>query len=139
MAKFENEGYCPYNFVTEWISKNDNSLFGLWSLIGDSIVYEKKEASVINVENFNKVFSEDIIACDLITSIIKRNANAEKILVRQFYNLFCCTQNISDIPKVLAQVTNPELILHAGSNFAVILADTSYGMDIWVWDLNNCL
>lgn len=137
MAKYENEGYCPNNYVADWLIKENSSLFGLWNIIGNSIVYEDK-SSIINIEQFNKIFTEDVISTDLITSIIKKKPTAEKILVRQFCNLSCCTQKISDIQKVMKQAIDPELVLHAGSDFAAILADSDYGMDIWVWDLNNC-
>ena len=131
MAKYENEGYCP----CQWVDlSSDSRLVGLWRLIGSSVVYEKECIPDIT----DKIFSTDPIAYDVLSAIVKKNVNADKILVHQLHNGACNTQRTSDIQKTLAEVTNPQLIAHTGSNFIVIIADASYGIDVWVWDLANC-
>lgn len=138
MAKFENEGYCPDTWVLQsWDENTDKRLIGLWSLIGDSIVYEKEDEHKCapNSVACNQIFSTDVIAYDLLSAIVKKNANADKIKVRQLHNGACDNQNASDIQKVMDEVTNPEIVVHAGSDFVVILADAEYGLDVWVWDL----
>ena len=137
MAKYEDEGYCPF----QWVDlSGDNRLVGLWSLIGSSVVYEKEDAvkCTPDIVTCNKIFSTDPIAYDVLSAIVKKNVNADKILVHQLHNGACNTQRTSDIQKTLTEVTNPQLIAHAGSNFIVIVADASYGIDVWVWDLASC-
>lgn len=137
MAKYENEGYCPYKNVD---LSGDNRLVGLWSLIGYNIVYENKDDANYSPDTTtcDKVFSTDSIAYDVLSAIVKRNVNADKILVHQLHNSAYNMQCISDIQKTLAEVTNPQLIAHAKSNFIVIVADASYGIDLWIWDLTRC-
>ncbi len=137
MAKYEDEGYCP----CQWLEFTaDNRLAGLWSLIGYSVVYEKEDAvkCTPDTATCDKAFSSDPIAYDVLSAIVKRNVNADKILVHQLHNGAVNTQRISDIQKTLAEATNPQLIAHAKSNFIVIIADASYGIDVWVWDLSSC-
>jgi hypothetical protein len=137
MAKYENEGYCPGHVLD---LSGDNRLEGLWSLIGSSVVYEKKDAKncTPDTATCDKIFSSDPIAYDVLSAIIKKDPNADKILVHQLHGLACNTQKLSDIQKTLAEATNPQLIAHSGSNFIVIVADASYGIDLWVWDLEIC-
>lgn len=138
MAKFESEGYCPANWVpTRWDENSDPRLAGLWSLVGVSIVYEKEDelGCELNSVVINQMFSDDPIACSVLEAIVRRNVNADKILVRQLHNGACNTQSIADIQKVIGEVDNPQLLVHAGSNFIAILADAEYGLDLWVWDL----
>lgn len=137
MAKFENEGYCP----CQWVDlTSDARLLGLWSLIGASVVYETQDSKKCepDTEACNKAFSTDPIAYDVLSAIVKKNANADKILVHQLHNGACNTQSTTDIQKVLTESTNPQLVLHAGSNFAVIVADADHGIDVWIWDLGSC-
>lgn len=137
MAKFESEGYCPQ----QWVKlESDSRLIGLWSLIGGNVVYEKQDSKKCEPDTAtcNKVFSTDPIAYDVLSAIVTQNVKAEKILVHQLHNGACNTQAVSDIQAILAEATNPQLVLHAGSNFAVIVADADHGIDVWVWDLNSC-
>lgn len=137
MAKYENEGYCPQ----QWVDlTSDARLIGLWSLIGGSVVYESQDSKKCEPDttSCNKVFSSDPIAYDVLSAIVTHNVKAEKILVHQLHNGACNTQSISDIQKILAEATNPQLVLHAGSNFAVIVADADHGIDVWIWDLTSC-
>ena len=137
MAKFESQGYCP----CQWVDlSSDTRLSGLWSLIGSSVVYEMEDAVKCSPDTSacDKVFSTDPIAYDVLSAIVKKNVNADKILVHQLHNGACNTQKTSDIQKVLGEATNPQLIVHAGSNFAVIIADAMHGIDVWVWDLTSC-
>ena len=46
-------------------------------------------------------------------------------------------QKVSDIQKILNESINPELIVHAGSNFTIVLAEAEHGLDLWVWDLRT--
>ena len=138
MAKFENEGYCPCIWVPKtWDENTDTRLSGLWSIVGASIVYEKRDKynHVLSIEACNQIFGTDVIAYDVLSAIIKKNATADKIKVRQLRSGECNTQKTSDIQKVMGEVTNPELVVRAGSNFVVLLADAEYGLDVWVWDL----
>lgn len=137
MARYENEGYCP----CQWVDLSaDSRLVGLWSLIGVNVVYEKEDAVYCTPDTTtcNQIFSTDPIAYDVLSAIVKKNVNAEKILVHQLHNGACNTQNISDVQKILCEASNPQLIAHAGSNFIVIIADATYGIDVWIWDLNSC-
>ncbi len=139
MAKFETEGYCPCIWVPRmWNENTDNRLSELWSIIGSSIVYEKEDEHKCNpnTESCDEVFGKDVIAYDVMSAIVKKNAAADKILVHQLHDgKSCTTQSHLDIQKVLIKAENPELIVHAGSNFVVILADADYGLDVWIWDL----
>ena len=129
MAKYENEGYCP----CQWVDlSSDDRLVGLWSLIGPSVVYEKEDAVKCTPDctTCDKIFSTDPISYDVLSAIIKKNVNADKILVRQLHNGACNMQSTSDIQKTLTEVTNPQLIAHAGSNFIVIIAVASHGIDV---------
>lgn len=140
MAKFENEGYCPCIWVPKtWDENTDTRLIGLWSLVGASIVYEKEDEHKCTPDTAacNQIFGTDVIAYDVLSAIIKKNATSDKIKVRQLHNGACNTQKTSDIQKVMGEVTNPELVVHAGSNFVVLLADAEYGLDVWVWDLRT--
>ncbi len=142
MAKYENEGYCPNNSVGHLIDEsNDSRLGGLWSIIGSSVVYEKEDAvkCTPDYDTCNQAFGSDPIAYDLLSAIIRKNAKADKILVRQLHNGGCNVQSITDIQKVLGETTNPQLIVCASSNFAVIIADAEYGLDVWIWALTSCL
>ena len=138
MAKFEEEGFCPYIWVPKtWNENTDTRLSGLWSLVGASIVYEKRDKynHPLSIAACNQIFGTDVIAYDVLSAIIKKNATADKIKVRQLRSGEADTQKTSDIQKVMGEVTNPELVVRAGSNFVVLLADAEYGLDVWVWDL----
>ena len=132
MAKYENEGYCP----CQWIKFSDETLRGLWRMIGSSVVYARE--SNPDTEKVDQIFSEDPIARRVLEGIVHKNVNADKILVHQPHTIAANMQAYSDIQKKLMEVKNPELILEAGSKFAVVLADADYGLDVWVWDLENC-
>lgn len=138
MAKFESEGYCP----CQWVDlSSDNRLVGLWSLIGSSVVYEKEDEVKCSpdTQTCDKAFSTDPIAYDVLSAIVKKNVHADKILVHQPHNGACNTQRTSsDIQKILTEVSNPQLIAHAGSNFIVVISDASYGLDVWIWNLASC-
>lgn len=134
MAKFENEGYCPNIWVPKtWGDGTDSRLNGLWSLVGQSIVYKEE----CNPDVCNEVFGIDIIAYDVLSAIVKKNVNADKILVHELHNGACNMQKVSDIQKILNESINPELIVHAGSNFTIVLAEAEHGLDLWVWDLRT--
>ena len=138
MAKFENEGYCPCIWVPRtWDENTDTRLIGLWSLVGASIVYEKVDVHnrIPDIAACDQIFGTDVISYDVLSAIIKKNATADKIKVHQLRSGEGNTQKTSDIQKVMGEVTNPELVVRAGSNFVVLLADAEYGLDVWVWDL----
>ena len=98
MAKFENEGYCPNIWVPKtWGDGTDSRLNGLWSLVGQSIVYKEE----CNSDVCNEVFGIDIIAYDVLSAIVKKNVNADKILVHELHNGACNMQKVSDIQKIL--------------------------------------
>lgn len=140
-AKYENEGYCPCTCVpTLWNVMTDNRLPGLWSIVGDSIVCERSDENgyLFDSHICNSLFGKDLISYDVLSAIVKRNASADKILIHQPH-ISSTTQSTSDIQKILNEVTNPELIVHSGSNFLVILSDAEYGLDVWVWDLSCTL
>ena len=122
--------YCTYQWVD--FSK-DERLVGLWSLIGASVVFSKEVPNM-----YQQVFDTDPIAYDVLASIVKKNVNADKILVRQMCNGNCNMQSITDMHRVVKEAKNPQLIVHAGSNFLVILADAEYGMDVWILDVSSC-
>lgn len=137
MAKYEGEGYRPWNVVPKtWNAYLTTRLWGLWMLVGESIVYENEDN--LDNEACNKIFGTDFIAYDVLSAIVKKNVNADKILVHQLYNGDSDTQSVSDVQKILAEATNPQLIAHARSRFVVVIADASYGIDVWVWDLKSC-
>ena len=138
MAKFENEGYCPCTWIPKtWDENTDTRLIGLWSLVGASIVYEKEDEHKCAPDTAacDQIFGTDVIAYDVLSAIIKKNATADKIKVHQLRSGEANTQKTSDIQKVMGEVTNPELVVRAGSSFVVLLADAEYGLDVWVWDL----
>lgn len=137
MARYGSEGYCP----CQWVDLSANPrLIGLWSLIGANVVYEREDAihCTPDTTTCNQIFSTDPIAYDVLSAIVKKNVNAEKILVHQLHNGACNTQHISDVQKTLCEASASQLIAHAGSNFIVIIADATYGIDVWVWDFNSC-
>lgn len=138
MAKYENEGYCPANWVPKaWNEDSDKRLIGLWSLVGDSIVYVEEHEHHCTPDSAacNQAFGTDAIAYDLLAAIVRKNVKAKKIAVYQLHGKSSNKQDLADIFKVMKRGTNPELVLHPASNFAAVLADTTYGMDVWIWDL----
>lgn len=138
MAKYEKEGYCPSAWVPKaWNENSDKRLIGLWNLVGDSIVYveEREHNCTPDSAACNQAFGTDAIAYDLLSAIIRKNANADKIAVYQLRSKSCNKQALSDIYRVMKRSTSPELVLHTASNFAAVLADATYGMDVWIWDL----
>lgn len=140
MAKYENDGYCPNIWVPKkWTKDSDPCLFGLWSLVGDSIVYTHDPEPACNpdINTCDKVFSTDPIAVNLLTAMVRKNVNADKILVHQIFNGGCNKQSNKDIGKVLGTSKNPEIITAPKSEFLVVLSDADYGMDVWIWDLNS--
>lgn len=138
MSRYEKEGYCPGAWVPKlWDETSDKRLIGLWSLIGDSVVYieEHEHNCTPDSAACNQAFGKDIIAYDLLAAIVRKNVNARKIAVYQLHSESVNRQDIADIYKVMKKSNNPELVLHPASNFAAVLADTAYGMDVWIWDL----
>lgn len=121
MEKFETEGWVPKT----WGDGIDKRINGLWSIVEKSIVYKKGCNPDVC-----EVFGIDIVSYDVLSAIVKKNVNAEKIVVRECHCL-------SDIQKILSEAGNPELIVHAGSNFAIVLAEAEHGLDLWVWDLRT--
>ena len=138
MAKYENEGYCPSAWVPKtWNENSDKRLIGLWSLVGDSIVYVEEHEHHCTPDSAacNQAFGTDAIAYDLLAAIVRKNVNEKKIAVYQLHSESDNKQALSDIHKIMKRSTSPELVLHPASNFAAVLADTTYGMDVWIWDL----
>lgn len=141
MAKYENLGYCPQQWVPKmWDENTDSVIPGLWSLVSGAIVYQDKDGFECNIDidSCNQMFGTDPIARKLLEAIVRRNVNVDKIVVHQIHNGACNTQKISDIKNILHSAINPELVVYAGSNYAVVLSDTDYGMDVYVWDLKAC-
>ena len=135
MAKYEDEGYCPATDVQDKLSKHDNqSLYGLWNLFKDSVVYEKEDClhHPLNPEVCNDVFSYDPISAKVLETIVRTNVNAEKILVHQLYEY---DDFLFEIKELVCNSSNSKLILAPGSNFAVVISDAPYGLDVWVCDL----
>lgn len=136
MARYEQEGYCPYNAV--WrelrVGKIDHRLIGLWEMIGPSIVYETMNESgaptLLDSENCNTLFCRDPIAYRVMGAIIRKNP--QKIMVRQDGR-----QSLASIREILTAESNAELVIEAGSSFAVVLAEADYGLDLWVWNLRE--
>lgn len=145
MAKYENEGYCPYNNVSNALyeDKADKRLIGFWGLIGPSVVYTTDtEGCDPNSVMVDKIFCEDRIAYRLLTTIIKTNANVEKVLVHQIFKGACNTQRYDDIQECLVSEEHKgaKLIIEYGSSFAVILWESSdKQIDLFVWDLTSCV
>ena len=126
------------------IKFNDPRLEGLWSLIGSKVVFKKedkqKRAYAFGRVTCEEIFNEDPIAYQLMSEIISKNANPKQIRVFQRHNPIFdgkVFQKIGDIQETLKEVENPVLIVNAGSKYAIILVDASYGIDVWVWDLRN--
>ena len=141
MARYESEGYCPNIWVPKkWNEETDMRLAGLWSIFGANVVYAKKDENKCSpdTEKCDEMFANDPIAFDLMTAIVRFNAVAEKILIHQLHNGASNTQKISDIQLIMGKAEKPQLVVKAGSNFAVVLAEASYGIDLWVWDLRTC-
>ena len=98
MAKFENEGYCPNIWVPKtWGDGTDSRLNGLWSLVGQSIVYKEE----CNSDVCNEVFGIDIIAYDVLSAIVKKNVNADKINVPKNKNEASTIQKVTTIQKYM--------------------------------------
>ena len=141
MAKFEREGYCPLIWAPMmWNDSTDPRINGLWNLVGPSVVYAKTDerGCTPDTGKCDEAFGFDPISYDLLSAIVKKNPNADKILVHQLHNGASNTQSILDIQKVMSRCDNPELVVAAESNFTVVIADTEYGLDLWVWDLRAC-
>ena len=145
MAKYEALGFCPNNYVTGfYFSQEGNDygkpwLYGMWRLFGGSVVFEPKDLSDcdIDVEVCKTIFTSDPIAESIMAGIIRKDVNADKILVKQLHAGACNTQHLEDIQKVLGKVMEPQLIMAPGSRFVAILAKSDEGLDLWVWDLQS--
>lgn len=127
MAKHEHEGYCP----CIWVNFQNSRLVPFWDLIGGNIVYEKND--LIQTSRYDRIFDSDPIAYNLLSGLIRKNVNADKILVR----ILCDGnyQHFSDIQKVLSEANAPQLIAYPESKFIAILSNADYGLDLWIWDL----
>lgn len=145
MAKYENEGYCPYNSVSHALCEEnaDKRLIGFWSLIGPSVVYTTDtEGCDPNTIMVDKIFCEDHIAHRLLTTIIKTNPNVDKVLVHQIFKGACNTQRYADIQECLMDEKHKgaKLVIEYSSNFAVVLWESSATqIDLFVWDLLSCV
>ena len=142
MAKFEREGYCPNNDVSEVLRTNDDidiRLHGLWSLIGPSVVCVQDDAAAVaKWDDVVDIFTIDPITYHLMDKLIRYESDANKIAVKQIWNGACNTQCYSDIQKVLMQAVEPQLVIHSGSRFAAVITSMNYGIDLYIWDLTNC-
>ena len=131
MAKYEDEGYCPATDVQDKLSKHDNqSLYGLWNLFKDSVVYEKEDClhHPLNPEVCNDVFSYDPISAKVLETIVRTNVNAEKILVHQLYEyddflfeikeLVCNSSNSKNAAEVKELQEQIESLEEERANFA---------------------
>lgn len=145
MAKFENEGYCPNNNVSNMLceEKADKRLIGFWSMIGPSVVYTTDTKGCDpNSTMLDKIFCEDNIAHRLLTTIIKTNPNVDKVLVHQIFYGACNTQRYADIQDCLMAEGHKgaKLIIEYDSKFAVVLHESSDAqIDLYVWDLTACV
>ncbi len=141
MAKWEHEGYCPNNTICRklWEGNFDSRLIGLWDVFGSVVVYatEEENETPIDVDTCNKVFTEDPLAYSLLAAIIKKAAQPEKVKIHQIHNGASNKQMLVDIMETMKKLeaANPELVVAAGSNFAVLLSNAGYGIDVWIWDL----
>ena len=143
MAKYEKLGYCPNNDVSGFYASQEGKdygkpwLYGMWRLFGNSVVFESTDLHDcdIDVGVCKAVFTTDPIAESVMVAIIRKDVNADKILVKQLHAGACNTQHLEDIQKVLGKVMEPQLIMAPGSRFVAILAKSDEGLDLWVWDL----
>lgn len=145
MAKYENLGYCPNNDVSAFYASQEGKdygkpwLYGMWRLFGSSVVFEPTDLHDcdIDVGVCKSIFMSDPIAESVMAGIIRKDVNADKILVKQLHTGAGNTQHLEDIQKVLGEVMEPKLIMAPGSRFVAILAKSDEGLDLWVWDLQS--
>lgn len=138
MAKFESEGYCPFNSVMSAVRKegSDDRLIGLWILFGPKVVcVDDANMSELDMDVVNKMFTDDPISFVLMKSIIEYNVNAEKVALKRIGS--GGTQNSSDIQKILSDTKNPKLIVAPRSRYVAIIAEAQYGIDLYYWDLDK--
>lgn len=134
MAKYESEGFCPDNVVMRILVNHPNQqLCAFWSIIGASVVC----GTEVNCDSVVAMFSDDAIALKLMKSILCYNNRAGKvrILMGATGSTELCTSTIQDV-LTSGDLTNPILILSAGSNFAVIISEEDKATTlVHMWDL----
>lgn len=140
MAKTNMEKTNEYNFESLRIQEPSKpEMVGLWMLLHTHLVYEESKKNCLpDTDSLVKLFHHDPIGYELLARIIKKNANAENILLHQLYAGNHHLQDKADIAKVISEATNPELVAYRGSDFVAVIADADYGMDVWIWDLCCC-
>ena len=146
MARYEQDGYCPFNGVTNYCFSKEGQdhghewHYGLWRVFGPNVVFASKKANGSDDDaKCESAFTTDPIAEDLMMGIIRANANASKIQVRQLHNGAKNTQKMADVQKVLAEATAPKLIAKAGSHYLAIIDSNGEELVVWLWDLDCML
>lgn len=141
MAKYEKEGYCPFDTVNSalHLEGSDRRLVGLWSLIGPSVVcIDEPNGLQVDYNAVINMFSDDHIAFPLMEKIVRYNANAKKIAVKQIRYDDRGKQYYSDIQRILTNASNPQLVMQIGSCYIAIITAVDYGIDLYFWDMNYC-
>ena len=143
MAKYSGEGFCPNDIVTKALMKNDDrKLYGLWSIIGSSVVCISDSNNPLSVEQDTVVemLTIDPISLRLMKSIICYNGRAKRVQIVKGHKKAgpseLCSSTIQEV-LVSGELINPCLVLEDKSNFAVILSENSKRTTIFVhmWDL----
>lgn len=141
MAKYEKEGYCPFDTVNSalHLEGSDRRLVGLWSLIGPSVVcIDEPNGLQVDYNAVINMFSDDHIAFPLMEKIVRYNANAKKIAVKQIRYDDRGKQYYSDIQRILTNASNPQLVMQIGSCYIAIITAVDYGIDLYFWDMKYC-
>ena len=145
MAAYESYGFCPYNTVTTWCFSQEAHdcgkewLYGLWRVFGGNVVFAPKKdngGTDIDVKCLD-AFTTDPIAENLMMGIVRANANATKVLVRQLHNGAMNTQELSDVQKVIAEASAPKLIAKPESRFLAVIDNVGDEITVWLWDLDS--
>ena len=90
------------------------------------------------IEELNEIFQGDTHTVnDVLSAIAKRNVTADKINLGDWYDMVYKDQHIFNLNEIAGEATNFELVVRAGSNLIVLLADTEDGLDIYVWNIRS--
>ena len=138
MARFENEGYCPFNAVSEVLGEMETGYFlrGLWSLVGPSVVYEED----IVITDTNAIFTKDPVADRLLRELCKMWTGTEKIHVSAPQeNAYAANmQSLVDLNAYCAREGN-QMIVAAGSMYSVVVRREEEIIHVFVWELDRTL
>ena len=138
MARYENEGYCPNQWL-HFDDTTDKRLIGLWAVVGPNVVYDmsKEDKCPPYTDTTDRVFDTDPVAFRVLKTIAEFGGIVKKVVVHQVHNGAMNIQSLTDVYPIMQDLETPRLIAASSGKFLVVVGTKGETVQVYIWDLNS--